>query len=175
MVFCRRKESRSDVTGAIQPKDLGGGWTAGLDSVSLAPARSEVHGTKRLPSDKTLESSKDKVKRKKMTQMFLDVGQRNFFSTQCALCGFVYTPGNREEERLHDAHHRNELHLDALKVKTIPSGATLMSRDEQGAIYKGHYSLEVGSIKAVVVCLCALLAVYDCEFDRLIFHVGSHL
>lgn len=134
-----------------------GGELAGLvpSSVSPAATRSEVHGTKRLTSSEAVDLKK-KIKRKKMTQMFLDVGQRNFFSTQCALCGFVYTPGKREEERLHDAHHRDVLHLEALKVKTIPSGAKLMSRDEQGAIYKVHYSSErtdVSGIKAVVVCM----------------------
>eukprot|EP00889_Picochlorum_renovo_P003503 jgi/Picre1/30533/NNA_005896.t1 len=158
----RRSGSQLDADGLSQPKESVGGRLAGLvpSCVSSDAARSEIQGTKTLQCGETVALTKKNNKRKKMTQMFLDVGQRNFFSTQCTLCGFVYTPGNREEERLHDAHHREKLHLEALKVKTIPSGAKLMSRDEQGAIYKVHYSSErtdVSGIKAVVDRICTMV------------------
>ena len=40
-----------------------------------------------------------------LTQMYLDVGQRNFHSTRCGICGMLYTPGDAADERLHATFH----------------------------------------------------------------------
>ncbi len=76
--------------------------------------------------------------KKTLTQLHLDFGQRNFHSTQCAICGFVYTPGKREEERLHDAHHEKAVGLQVIKFRTMaPPGSTLVAKDgkTRGHIY----------------------------------------
>ena len=39
--------------------------------------------------------------RKKLRQLHIDVGQRNFGAVRCRLCGMVYTPGLEEDEALH--------------------------------------------------------------------------
>ena len=39
--------------------------------------------------------------RKKLRQLHIDVGQRNFGAIRCRLCGMVYTPGLEEDEALH--------------------------------------------------------------------------
>ena len=89
--------------------------------------RSEERGTS--------TSSVLTVPKKKLTQMFLDLGQRNFYSTQCSACGFVYTPG-KEEERLHAAHHDQVMGRKAIKFKGAPPGSTLVAKDGAlGAIY----------------------------------------
>jgi len=69
-------------------------------------------------------------RKKMLTQLHLDFGQKNFHSTQCATCGFVYTPGKREEERLHDAHHEKAVGLRVIKFRTMaPPGAALVAKD----------------------------------------------
>jgi len=102
---------------------------------SVAPPTSSEpsHGGGR-PQSKNEEKKKKRV----LTQMHLDFGQKNFHSTQCATCGFVYTPGKNEEERLHAAHHARELGFKAIKFggKGAPPGSTLVAKDgKDGAIY----------------------------------------
>lgn len=45
----------------------------------------------------------------RLTQMHLDLGQKNFHSVQCPKCGLVYTPGKEADERLHANFHRKSL------------------------------------------------------------------
>lgn len=46
-----------------------------------------------------------KGKCSKLTQTYLDFGQKNFFPIRCSICGLVYTPGKIEDEKLHDEYH----------------------------------------------------------------------
>lgn len=93
------------------------------------------------------------VIQKKLVQMFLDVGQKNFFSTTCSECGFVYTPGKNEEERLHMSHHNQALSLNLMKFKKIPQGTTLLMDDgTMGKIYKMYYfKNSQGNTKSIMV------------------------
>lgn len=79
----------------------------------------------------SLQATTSAAQRKKvLTQLHLDFGQRNFHSTQCSICGFVYTPGKREEERLHDVHHEQAVGLQVIKFRTMaPPGSTLVAKD----------------------------------------------
>eukprot|EP00890_Picochlorum_soloecismus_P003659 jgi/Picsp_1/4294/NSC_01803-R1_n-acetyltransferase esco1 len=80
-----------------------------------------------------------KKNKKKFTQLHLDMGQKNFHSSTCKSCGFVYTAGDPEEERLHDLHHKDVLSLSVIKLKCVPSGC------KQVADYRaagGIYRLE---------------------------------
>lgn len=99
---------------------------------------------------------------KKLTQMFLDVGQKNFFSTTCPECGFVYTPGKHQEERLHLSHHRQVLSLSLMKFSKVPPGSSLIMDDgNSGSIYKMHYfKNSPGNMKSIMVrCILDLRSV----------------
>lgn len=78
-----------------------------------------------------------KNSKKKFTQLHLDMGQKNFHSSTCKSCGFVYTAGDPEEERLHDLHHKDVLSLSAIKFKCVPSGCkNVADYRSAGGIYK---------------------------------------
>lgn len=81
----------------------------------------------------------NKKSKKKFTQLHLDIGQKNFYSSTCKSCGFVYTAGDPEEERLHDVHHKDVLSLSAIRFKSIPSGCKRVA-DYKGS--GGIYRLE---------------------------------
>lgn len=109
------------------------------DSTRIA---SDITNSGRIHRDRSVKerSKKSESKEKKLTQMFLDFGQKNFFSTTCGECGFVYTPGKKEEERLHLSHHKQALSLALMKFKNSPPGATVLMDDGQsGRIYKMYY------------------------------------
>lgn len=53
--------------------------------------------------------SKLPLKKKALSQTHLDLGQKNFFSKRCPICGLVYTPGKEEDERLHESFHNSPL------------------------------------------------------------------
>ena len=40
----------------------------------------------------------------KVEQTFLDLGQSNFGTQKCEVCGMIYSPGKPEDERLHDSY-----------------------------------------------------------------------
>ena len=95
---------------------------------------------------------------KKMTQMFLDIGQKNFFSKTCSACGFVYTPGKRDEEQLHNSHHNEALSLKVLKFKGNPPGSQLLLNDSNlGKIYRSDcFKNKSGNVRTVMVRLMML-------------------
>ena len=118
-------------------------------------------------SSRTRGNAKNKSKRsgrteksekeRKLVQMFLDVGQKNFYSTTCSECGFVYTPGKNEEERLHQSHHKDTLSLNLMKLNKLPEGSTLLMDDGTlGQIYKMYYFKKrnsSGNGKSIMVCV----------------------
>ena len=61
------------------------------------PAATPASGSAKSPGGKA----------KHLTQMYLDVGQRDFHSKRCPTCGMVYTPGDQGDERLHASFHSN--------------------------------------------------------------------
>ena len=78
------------------------------------------------------------LRKRVLTQMHLDFGQKNFHSTQCPVCDFVYTPGKRDEERLHDSHHEKAVGRQIIKFRTMaPPGSMLVAKDGTtgGCIY----------------------------------------
>eukprot|EP00877_Chromochloris_zofingiensis_P003778 jgi/Chrzof1/13400/Cz07g31180.t1 len=42
---------------------------------------------------------------KKSVQLFLDLGQKDFSSSKCSVCGMVYAKGQDEDEKLHKSYH----------------------------------------------------------------------
>lgn len=79
----------------------------------------------RLPS-----GSSDKGKA--LTQLHLDVGQRDFHTTTCTTCGMVFTPGNADDERLHAAFHGK--HARALRYHHAKADKTLMVDGSRGKV-----------------------------------------
>jgi hypothetical protein len=57
---------------------------------------------------------------KKMEQVFIDIGQKNFFQTQCGKCGMYFVAGDEIEEKLHNEYHKknneNSTKLSSLQV-----------------------------------------------------------
>lgn len=100
------------------------------------------------------------LKKKKLTQMHLDIGQKHFHSTICKECGFLYTSGDPTEDRLHAAHHKESLALSSIKCKTAPSGAKLIANDKtEGLIYKiePHVTKHNGIIVRYAQCIIQTL------------------
>lgn len=112
----------------------------GGSSSKVAAAQSSNGTTQEKASARKDEALSGSKKGKKMIQMFLDMGQRNFFSKTCSACGFVYTPGKKDEERLHNSHHNEALSLKVLKFKGNPPGSQLLVNDSNiGKIYRSNY------------------------------------
>lgn len=146
--FSRRKRHRS-VSCNIQEGDK----TSGECLSSFRPSVNKNN------SEKTRSAKKSGGQERRLVQMFLDVGQKNFFSTTCSECGFVYTPGKKEEERLHLSHHEAALSLNMIKLKTLPAGSVLLMDDGKlGQIYKMYYfKNRLGSGKSMIASICKLL------------------
>ena len=58
------------------------------------------------------QSTKENLKPSKFIntdedQAIIDVGQKNLDPESCLVCGFVYNPGNAEDEKAHNVHHAN--------------------------------------------------------------------
>lgn len=103
---------------------------------SLVPNKNEML---RQSSKEGNVSKKREKKNRKLTQLHLDIGQRSFVSTKCNLCGFLYTPGDPAEDRLHHMHHQEMLSLNVLRVRTIPAGAKFVVSHDDDKIYKVEY------------------------------------
>lgn len=112
-------------------------------------------------SEKTGRTKKDEGGRR-LVQMFLDVGQKNFHSTTCSECGFVYTPGKKEEERLHRSHHQGALSLNMMKLKNLPVGSVLLMDDGKlGQIYKMYYfKNSIGNGNSIMVRVTDCFSAY---------------
>jgi N-acetyltransferase len=135
--FSRRKRAKHEsasTSGPTNKMKLQGLKSSMGDMPPAAECRVEPLTTN-LPSTSSTK--------KKLTQTFLDLGQKNFHLKQCSECGFVYTPGKKEEDQLHVAHHDQVLGTRVIKFKGAPPGSTILAKDGVlGAIYmiRGAYS-----------------------------------
>ncbi|KAK3727808.1 hypothetical protein QZH41_008230 [Actinostola sp. cb2023] len=81
--------------------------------------------------------SKRAIKDKKMEQMYLDLGQRNFGHVTCTRCGMVYTHAQPDDEIDHIRHHKkfvNGLRFNGWKdehvVKEFNDGRIIMVKPD---------------------------------------------
>jgi hypothetical protein len=124
----------------------------------------------------SIARAKKKTK-KKFTQLHLDIGQKNFHSSTCRSCGFVYTAGDPEEERLHDLHHKEVLSLSAIRFKCVPSGCKKVADYRSaGGIYKLEH--DPASPKSAMVSFfpwfLICLAPYDLWRSIYRYHAEFH-
>ena len=64
-------------------------------------ARKYGKSVQKLHDSKSKISKPSVTKRSRLEQTFLDLGQKNFDLKTCKLCGMMYAPGKREDEKIH--------------------------------------------------------------------------
>lgn len=90
----------------------------------------------------------------KLTQTYLDLGQKNFFPIRCPSCGFVYTPGKRQDEKLHEEYHRGS---SVLKYHSCKDDVEIFKDGKAGRILRVHWdrlSTSVSSDNRNDTCYC---------------------
>jgi GNAT superfamily N-acetyltransferase len=67
------------------------------------------------------------------SQLYLDFGQRNFYSTKCTVCDMYYCPGLASDEKLHEEFHKRVTHGIMYKgfkhqhtVRSFPDGSFIV-------------------------------------------------
>lgn len=146
-VVCGKGPSSSSTTGRVDKKPRN---TVVLQEAVESESQPRDPSTV-VASPSSSPLSQTRKKKKKLTQMYLDLGQKSFHSTQCATCGFVYTPGKKGEERLHADHHAKEVGNRVIKFgKGAPAGFALVATDgKEGSIHVARSGGSGGKNKAL--------------------------
>lgn len=69
---------------------------------------------------------------RQLTQMHLDVGQRDFHIGRCAVCGLVYSKGEERDEKTHAAYHANA--TKGLRYQPLPNERVVLVDGSGGRV-----------------------------------------
>lgn len=94
-----------------------------LDVLRWNSGASGAPAARRAKRQKSVDSS----------QLYLDFGQRNFYSTKCTVCDMHYCPGLASDEKLHEEFHKRVTHGIIYKgfknqhmVRSFPDGSFIV-------------------------------------------------